>query len=81
MQTNVDDVAYAADMVDDWWAHGASTDTSLYDYAIFCINMLEDISRDVPTYALHPKHDMMMRNGRLIPKVLDTGGVVLLPVP
>ena len=82
-RTNVDDVtyAYAANIVGDWRAHGSGTDTSLYDYVIFCINMLEDASRDVPTYALHPKHDMVMRDGRLIPKVLDVDGVVLLPVP
>ena len=82
-RTNVDGMAYiyAANIVDDWRAHGAGTDTSLYDYVIFCINMLEDISKDVPTYAFHPKHDMVMRDGRLIPKVLDIDGVVLLPVP
>ena len=72
--------AYAAEIMQDWRAYGTETDISLYDWIMFYVHMLEGTSKDVPTYEFG-EDDMVMRDGRLIPKVLDTDGVVLLPVP
>lgn len=72
--------AYAAELIQDWRAHGMETDTSLYDWVMFYVHMLEGMAKDVPAYEFG-EDDMVMRDGRLIPKVLDTDGVVLLPVP
>lgn len=82
-RTITDDVSYsyAAELVCDWRTHGADTDASLYDYVAFYVCMLNDMAREAPAYSLHPKRDMVMRNGRFIPKILDVDGVVFLPVP
>ena len=81
--TSLYDVAYVygAEIIHDWRTYGSGTDTSLYDYIMYYVHMIEETAKDVPVYSLSGKDDMVVRNGRRIPKILDVDGVVLLPVP
>ena len=73
--------AYGAEIIRDWRTYGSGTDTSLFDYIMYYIRMIEEAALDVPAYSLRGKDDMVVRDGRLTPKILDVDGVVLLPVP
>ena len=73
--------AYGAEIIQDWRKYGSGTDMSLFDYVMCYIRMIEEAALDVPVYSLRGKDDMVVRDGRLIPKILDVDGVVFLPVP
>ena len=69
----------AADIMDDWLRYGTGTARSLMDVIMSYVGRIKETSASIPEWHFRLE-DTVVREGRRIPRILDTDATVILPL-